>query len=52
MTARTGHSLHQLTKGRLLAIDDIDHQLEAAGDAVRAAGIDQMTGKGIVEVKP
>ncbi|MGY3434739.1 hypothetical protein ACVWWI_006718 [Bradyrhizobium sp. USDA 3686] len=50
MAARSGWSLHQLTKGRLLPIGGIDHKLVGTGDAVRAASIDQLMRKGFVEI--
>ena len=40
MAAGAGQTLNELAKRRLLAIDDIHHQLETAGDAMRAAGVD------------
>ena len=51
MAARAGQALHQLADGRLLAIDDVDHELEAAGDAAGAFGIDQVPREGAVEVE-
>jgi len=40
MAAGAGQTLNELANRRLLAIDDIHHQLETAGDAMRAAGVD------------
>lgn len=34
-----------------VAIDDVDHELETAGDAVRAIAVDQMPCKGTIEVE-
>ncbi len=51
LAARTGEALHELTDGRLLAIDDVDHELEAAGHAARAAGVDQMARERAIQVE-
>ena len=41
----------QLADGRLLAIGDVDHGLEAAGDAMGVFRVDQVPREGAVEVK-
>lgn len=51
MAACASQALHELADRRLLTVDDVDHQLETAGDAVRAADVDQMTRKGTIEVE-
>jgi hypothetical protein len=51
MAASTSQPLHQLADGRLFAIDDVDDELEAAGDAAGTLGIDQVPREGAVEVE-
>src|SRR5207302_4616565 len=46
MAASTGQPLHQLADGRLFAIDDVDDELETAGNAAGTLGIDQVAREG------
>jgi hypothetical protein len=51
MAARAGKALHQLSDGRLLAIDDADDEFEAACNAAGAVRVDQMPRERTVEVE-
>src|SRR3954464_2672555 len=51
MAACACEPLDQLPDGQLLAIDDVDHELETAGYAARTVGLDQMAREGPVEIK-
>lgn len=50
VAARAGEALHQLANGRLLAVDDIDHELEAARDSARARCVDEIPGNRAIEI--
>lgn len=51
MAACAGKALHKLTDRWFLAINDVDHEPEAARDTMRAIRIDQLTREGAIQIE-